>query len=87
MDLCWLTPEFIEEGLDDFIGGYRPNTQFVFLEHLNRLFSIHDFNRRDTVSRCFSACLCGESPRRDYDSLVGTTRHCSPKVAHLRRGN
>jgi hypothetical protein len=39
MDLCWLTPEFIEEGLDDFIGGYRPNTQFVFLEHLNRLFS------------------------------------------------
>jgi hypothetical protein len=88
MDLRWLTPEFIEEGIDDFMGATGlTNTQFVFLEHLNRLFSIHEFNRRDTVSRCFSACLCGESPRHDYDSLVGTTRHCSPKVAHLRRGN
>jgi hypothetical protein len=87
IESCLLAIELGKERLVDFIAGNRLEAKFKVLQHIDEFISIDKVDWRCAIPGRFAARLGGKGSSCDDDAFIGTTRHCTAKIADMRGGN
>ena len=82
---AWLGLELFEKSMLDLVGGDGLESKFKFLEHVQQLLSVDQFNWGRAIPCRLSSSFGSKRTGSNNDSLVGAASHCATKITNLRR--